>query len=182
MRSTPSVRFSTPPGAGGRLPPDGLAEGFSAGVGQPEDVASPDCEPVPGKVIPFVATDQEISHGRGITWTLRAKEAPKHISESWVGTSWIVEMTATGTRDGRAFQAQHLFLTSLRTTPEALLRLVRDRWSIECWHSGSVTSSSTRTPTATGVMALVRWPACELQHSICCGWADFSRFAPACRR
>jgi len=43
-------------------------------------------------------------------------------------------MTATGTRDGRPFQATHLFLTSLRTTPEALLQLVRDRWSIEFWH------------------------------------------------
>ena len=84
--------------------------------------------------IPFVATDHEVGHGRDITWTLRAKEAPQHIRESWVGTSWILEMTATGTRDGKPFQAQHLFLTSLRTTPEALLQLVRDRWSIECWH------------------------------------------------
>ena len=81
-----------------------------------------------------MATDQEISHGRDITWALRAKEAPQHIRESWVGTSWIVEMTATGTREGKPFQAQHLFLTSVRTTPEALLQLVRDRWSIECWH------------------------------------------------
>jgi len=86
------------------------------------------------RTIPFVAVDQEISHGRDITWTLRAKEAPQHTRESWVGTSWIVEMTATGTRDGRPFQATHLFITSLRTTPEALLQLVRDRWSIECWH------------------------------------------------
>lgn len=37
-------------------------------------------------------------------------------------------------REGRPFQARHLFLTSLRTTPEALLQLVRDRWSIESWH------------------------------------------------
>ena len=51
-----------------------------------------------------------------------------------MGTSWILEMTATGTRDGKPFQAKNLFLTSLRTTPEALLQLVRDRWSIECWH------------------------------------------------
>ena len=43
-------------------------------------------------------------------------------------------MTATGSRDGKPFQAQHLLLTSLRTTPEALLQLVRDRWSIESWH------------------------------------------------
>ena len=84
--------------------------------------------------IPFVATDHEISHGRTITWTLRAKAAPEHIAEAWIGTSWIVEVTVSGTRDGRPLQATHLFLTSLRTTPEALLQLVRDRWSIEDWH------------------------------------------------
>jgi predicted transposase YbfD/YdcC len=84
--------------------------------------------------IPFVATVHEIGHGRNITWTLRAKQAPEHIREAWVGTSWIVEVAATGRRDGKAFQATHLFLTSLRTTPQALLQLVRDRWSIEGWH------------------------------------------------
>ncbi|WP_094556652.1 ISAs1 family transposase [Synechococcus sp. 1G10] len=84
--------------------------------------------------IPFVATDHEISHGRDITWTLRAKEAPEHIQEAWSGTSWIVDVTADGTRDGKPFHATHLFITSLRTTPEAMLRQVRDRWSIESWH------------------------------------------------
>ena len=78
--------------------------------------------------------DHEISHGRDITWTLRAKPAPEHIAQAWIGTGWIVEVAATGTRDDKPFQATHLFLTSLRTTPEALLQLVRDRWSIEGWH------------------------------------------------
>jgi predicted transposase YbfD/YdcC len=86
------------------------------------------------RYIPFVATDHEISHGRNITWVLRAKQAPEHIREAWIGTSWIMEVTASGTRDGKLFQATHLFLTSLRTTPESLLQLVRDRWSIEGWH------------------------------------------------
>ena len=84
--------------------------------------------------IPFVATDHEIGHGRNITWALRAKQAPEHIREAWSGTSWIMEVTASGIRDGKHFQTIHLFLTSLRTTPEALLQLVRDRWSIEGWH------------------------------------------------
>ncbi len=84
--------------------------------------------------IPFVAKDHEVGHGRDITWTLRAKAAPEQIRKAWIGTSWIVEVTASGTRDGKPFQASHLFLTSLRTTPEALLQLVRDRWSIEGWH------------------------------------------------
>ena len=93
--------------------------------------------------IPFVGTDHEVSHGRDITWSLRAKKAPQHIRDAWSGTSWIVEMTATGTRDGKPNHASHLSSftrptfrcdTSLRTTPEALLQLVRDLWSIECWH------------------------------------------------
>ena len=68
------------------------------------------------------------------TWALRAKQALEHIKEAWIGSSWIVEVTASGTRDGKPFRATHMFLTSLRTTPEALLQLVRDRWSIEGWH------------------------------------------------
>ena len=41
---------------------------------------------------------------------------------------------ATGMRDGKPFKATHRFITSLRTTPDALLRLVRERWSLESWH------------------------------------------------
>ena len=81
-----------------------------------------------------MATDDEISHGRDITWTLRAKPAPELIAQAWIGTGWIVEVAASGTRAGKPFKATHLFLSSLRTTPKALLQLVRDRWSIEGWH------------------------------------------------
>jgi hypothetical protein len=81
-----------------------------------------------------VATDHEISHGRDITWTLRAREAPEPISQAWIGTSWIVEVGTEGARGGKPFRATHLFLTSLRTKSEGLLRMLRDRWSIEGWH------------------------------------------------
>ncbi len=83
--------------------------------------------------IRFLATDHEVSHGRDISWMLRAKQAPEHRREAWVGTSWIVEVAADGIRDGKPFRATHLFLTSLRR-PEALLKLVRDRWILEGWH------------------------------------------------
>ena len=43
-------------------------------------------------------------------------------------------MIANGTREGKPFKATHRFVTSLRTTPEALLRLVRERWSLDSWH------------------------------------------------
>jgi hypothetical protein len=100
-----------------------------------------------------VATGQEKSHDRDITWKLRARrQAPEHISKTWISTTWIIEVIATGSRDGKPFQATHHWFinlrtyrcdtslrtyrcdTSLRTTPEALLQLVRDRWNIEAWH------------------------------------------------
>ncbi|WP_010316270.1 hypothetical protein [Synechococcus sp. CB0205] len=83
--------------------------------------------------IPFVATDHEIGHRRDIRWTLREKEASEHIKAKWQGTSWIAEVIATGIRDSKPLKATHRFLTSLRTTPEALLRLEREHWSIESW-------------------------------------------------
>jgi hypothetical protein len=42
--------------------------------------------------------------------TLRAKQGPEHIRETWSGTC-----------GGKPFKATHRFITSLRTTPEALL-------------------------------------------------------------
>jgi hypothetical protein len=41
---------------------------------------------------------------------------------------------ATGARDSTSFRATRRFITSLRTTSEALLRLMRERWSIESWN------------------------------------------------
>jgi hypothetical protein len=82
--------------------------------------------------IPFTATDHEKRHGRDTLWELMAKEAPEHIKQNWPGSAWIVEViTATVTRNGKRSIRRHLFLTSVRTSPEALLRLIRQRWSIE---------------------------------------------------
>jgi hypothetical protein len=109
----------------------------------------PDCRRI--RKIPFAATDHEIAHGRDITWNLLAKEAPDHIKENWHGTSWIVEVFATGTRDSKPFKASHFFLTSLLTTSQALLQLVRERWSLESWywirdtqlhHAGTATAAT----------------------------------------
>ena len=75
-----------------------------------------------------MATDQEKSHGRELTWKLRARQALGHIRKSWSGTSWIMEVSTTGSRNGKPFQATHHFLfsvrtsrcyTSLRTTPRS---------------------------------------------------------------
>jgi predicted transposase YbfD/YdcC len=88
--------------------------------------------------IPFTATDHNDKHGRHTIWELRAKEAPEHIKDSWPGCSWIIEMTTitiTLTRKGTRTIRSLTFITTLRTRPEALLRLIRQRWSIENeWH------------------------------------------------
>ena len=86
--------------------------------------------------IPHAATAHEKKHGRDMVWDLRAKEAPDHIKANWPGSAWIVEViTDTVTRSGKRSIRRHLFLTSLRTSPDALLRLIRQRWSIENeWH------------------------------------------------
>jgi hypothetical protein len=106
-----------------------------------------------------MATDQEISHGRDVTCALRALEAPQHIRVGWVGTSWIMEVAATGIRDGKPSQAQHLFLSSLSTTPEAQLQLVRVDGALRAGTTSGI-PSSTRTPTATSAMARGWWPRC----------------------
>jgi predicted transposase YbfD/YdcC len=44
-------------------------------------------------------------------------------------------VTDTLSSKGKRSVRRHLFLTSVRTTPQALLRLIRQRWSIENeWH------------------------------------------------
>jgi len=131
--------------------------------------------------VPWETSHHEVGHGRDITWTLRAKEAPQHIREAWIGTSWVVDVTASGTRDGKPFRATHLFLTSLRTTPDALLQMVRDHWCIEGWH-WTATPSSIRILTAIAAMALEPSPLCALRRGTCCGWPVFGRFEPGYRR
>ena len=86
--------------------------------------------------IPFTATAQRKKHGRVTTWEMRAKAAPDHIKANWPGVSWIIEMITTNvTRRAQQVPRAHYFLTSLRNKPEALLRLIRQRWSIENeWH------------------------------------------------
>ena len=84
---------------------------------------------------PVVISDFEVGHGRQVRWQLRAREATDVIRERWTGASWIVELESSGRRDGKPFHHIHLFITTLRTSPKALLRLVRQRWAIENqWH------------------------------------------------
>jgi hypothetical protein len=100
MPCTPRNRFSKAQRAGGRLPATVKANQrtFHRQIQRQFE----------GKrQMPFLATDPELSHGRGMTW--------------------IVGVITTGQRDGKSLNACHLFFTNIRTTAEALLQLVRDR-------------------------------------------------------
>ena len=78
--------------------------------------------------IPFTATDHEKRLGHDTSWEVRAKESPEHIKANWPGSAWIVEKINTRTtRKGKRTTTRHRFITSIRTTPEALLRLIRQR-------------------------------------------------------
>jgi predicted transposase YbfD/YdcC len=116
--------------------------------------------------IPFMATDHEVGHGRDITSDLRAKEAPQHITANWHGATWNPEVITKGIRDGRPFKATRRFIASLLTTPEALLRLVREWWSIESWHWIRVTQLNENNHryrgNGAGVMAAMRTAAMNL--------------------
>ena len=90
---------------------------------------------------------------------MHAKEAPKHIKANWPGSAWIVELLASDNRDGKPFNARHLFITSLRTTPEALLRLDWERWSnyyAEAWRLREQLALDSRHPAPRGQTPLSR--------------------------
>ena len=88
------------------------------------------CQSEGKRKIPFTPTDVGKRHRRQTRWELNAKEAPEHIKANCPGSAWIVEViTCTKTRKGKREIACHRFITSLRTTPEALLRLIRQRCS-----------------------------------------------------
>jgi hypothetical protein len=61
--------------------------------------------------------------------------APEWIKEIWPGSALIIAVRSVGKREGRPIEESRYYVTSLRTTANALLQNVRDRWSIEdSWH------------------------------------------------
>ena len=88
-----------------------------------------------GRRVPWRARKHELAHGRDITWTLRAMPAPEWVVEHWPGSATIIAVRSQGIRDGKGVDETRYYVTSLRTGADALLRHVRQRWSIEnSWH------------------------------------------------
>ncbi len=60
---------------------------------------------------------------------------PDWVMEQWPGSATIIAVRSEGVRDGRPVDETRYYVTSLRTSAKALLRQVRNRWSIEnSWH------------------------------------------------
>ena len=56
---------------------------------------------------------------------------PRSTSRRTGRTAWIVEVITTNVKArGQRMVRPHLFLKSIRTTPDALLRVIRQCWSI----------------------------------------------------
>jgi len=76
-----------------------------------------------------------VKRGRDITWTLRAMPAPEWVVEQWPGSATIIAVRSHGIGDGKPTDETRYYVSSLRTGAKALLRHVRERWSIEnSWH------------------------------------------------
>ncbi len=114
-----------------------------------------------GRKAPWQATRRERKRGRDLTWTLRGMPAPEWCVENWPGSATILAVRSKGIREGKAVDEIRYDVTSLRTSAQALLQHVRDRWSIEnSWHCPAI-RSSVRTPTATAKSTASRsWPRC----------------------
>jgi predicted transposase YbfD/YdcC len=76
-----------------------------------------------------------VKRGRDITWTLRAMPAPEWVAEQWPGSATIIAVRSHGIREGKPQDETRYYVSSLRTGAKALLRAIRQRWSIEnSWH------------------------------------------------
>ena len=61
--------------------------------------------------------------------------APSWVVENWPGSAMIIAVRSKGKRGRKLIDETRYYITSLRTGADALLRHVRDRWSIEnSWH------------------------------------------------
>ena len=84
---------------------------------------------------PWRSSKRETKRGRDITWTLRAMPAPEWVAEQWPGSATIIAVRSHGIREGKPQDETRYYVSSLRTGAKALLRAIRQRWSIEnSWH------------------------------------------------
>ena len=79
----------------------------------------------------FTAMDSDLSHGCDTTLNIRVESIPASITKARSARCWIVNLVVRGVRGVKPSYQRHLFLTSQRFTPDALLQLVRNLWCIQ---------------------------------------------------
>lgn len=85
--------------------------------------------------VPWSLSNREVKRGRDTTWELRAMPAPDWVMEQWPGSATIIAVRSHGIREGKPQDETRYYVTSLRNGAKALLRAIRQRWSIEnSWH------------------------------------------------
>ncbi len=61
--------------------------------------------------------------------------AAEWVMEQWPGSATIIAVLSHGAREGKPQDETRYYVSSLRTGAKALLRTIRQRWSIESsWH------------------------------------------------
>ena len=61
--------------------------------------------------------------------------APEWVVEQWPGSATIIAVRSHGIREGKPQDETRYYVSSLRTGAKALLRAIRQRWSIDSsWH------------------------------------------------
>ena len=76
-----------------------------------------------------------MKRGRDIGVTLRAMPAPEWVVEQWPGSATIIAVRSYGIGESKPQDETRNYVSSLRTGAKALLRAIRQRWSIEnSWH------------------------------------------------
>lgn len=88
-----------------------------------------------GRRAPWQTSHREVKRGRDITWSLRTMPAPEWVVKRWPGSATIISVRSHGIREDQPQVETRYYVSSLRSGAKALLRTIRQRWSIEnSWH------------------------------------------------
>jgi hypothetical protein len=75
-----------------------------------------------GRKAPLHTSKRERSHGRDITWPLLGMPAPEWVVENWPGSATVIAVHSKGRRNGKSIDETRYYVTSLRTSAEAVRR------------------------------------------------------------
>jgi len=75
--------------------------------------------------------EREQQHGRSTTWTVSVFDGVAAFGHEWVGIQRCIVVQRHGYRDGKSFDEQQYYISSVVTSAEQFHRIIRGHWSIE---------------------------------------------------